>query len=276
MKLKLKRIRNNTGSKPYVTHRGVRIELTQHGEELFDEVIADKFLEAYPGVVVEAEEDFGTVAQATPEPKKIWVANVTGDPDAPDNIMVRQWIKKAWTTVPIENTAKHAVALREWAEGPMVEYTARDGTLEALNMPGHYVTIPAYKRVEMEAHIANWFMDRTIMSAPKVTGGKRPVKAIFSRKPSQFEPDSSWELDEIVDYLCLVDPDAPEQKGEDELQENYKKAKLTEEEVDVRLGEAKREVLRRLYFRLVNPEFRLPTRKEFKAFQKTREIEAGA
>jgi hypothetical protein len=263
--MNLKRIYNQTAVTQSISWKGVLLSIKPYEEQLVDPDIADAFLDRCMDFVVTAPDEFATVATMEPEKKTVWIANMTGNPDAPAKIELREWKEKQWQWIQCENPVKNPINLREYALGPMVEYTSKDGVLEALNTPGKYITVPAFQRVEFDSGTAQWFLERSNMSSPVSRSGTFP-KCVVSRKPSNFEPDMSWDLNVMLAYLKFVDPDCKLPRDEQTVTKYMKKK--TAEEVRQALNEEKRLVMKKLYFRLVDPQYRLPTRREFEEFLK--------
>lgn len=248
-----------------IAWKGTQLSIKPYDEQLVDEEIAEAFTERCTGFVVPAPEEFATVATSDNKPQTKWLANMTGNPDAPDAIDLRIWKDKQWQWVSSPNPIKKAVHLKEWANGPMVEYTTKRGVLEAMNTPGHFVTVPAYQRIEMEMGTAEWFMERSLMSSPQSRSGTFP-KVCESRKPTGFEPDMAWDLNAMLAYLKFVDPNVKLPRDEQKVRSNNRRK--TDEEIRQAIHEEKRLVMKKLYFRLVDPQYRLPGRKEFEEFLK--------
>lgn len=263
---KLKRVRNVTGVSQSIVVKGQIVSLGKQEEKQMDSDLADAFIERCAGVVVEVIDDFGAVADAPKKDKTVWVANVTGDPDAPDTVTTRIWKNKHWEETDIKNPVKRPWLLKEEANGGMQEYTDKSGTLMALNLPTFWISLPAYRRIELEEGLANWFLGRQANGLPRTDPHIR--KAIVSRAPGNFEPDISWDLDELNMYLLLLDIDAVRGPSEKAFKaQAYRGGRgrkaPTDGEYQTMLDDQKRLVMKRIYFRLVDPRFRLPDRKEF-------------
>jgi hypothetical protein len=257
-KKKLKAIRNNSGVAQSVMYGGKKITIGPNEERSYVAELADHIIGECAGIVVEVTDDFGASYVEDPT-NTIWIANMTGDPDAPNEVTVKEVQNKKWIDVQIPNPRKHARDVKEWAEGPMVEYTAKDGVLEALNMPGKYITIPPYKRIELDAGMGRWFMERVAMSARRTVDRQDLRLACVSRAPGKFEPSMDWPLDEMRAYLTFADAHAKQVPSEAELRKASKPSEL-----DDVLDDAKRMTMKRIYFRLVNPKCRLPTRQNLR------------
>lgn len=67
-------------------------------------------------------------------------------------------------------------------------------------------------------------------------------------------------------YFRLVDATTDLGIGENELSAKAAKQKWTADKLKEEMRAAKQTLFRRLYFRLVDPAYRLPTRKEFNEF----------
>ena len=92
-----------------------------------------------------------------------------------------------------------------------------------------------------------------------------------SRAPSMFEPKpenaDDWSLNELRAYLQLLDPTAEmgrseEQVGRDAKKRNHRK----DEEIRAHVEEEKSLIMKRLYFRLADPRYPIPTRRDFEEF----------
>jgi hypothetical protein len=251
--------------KQTIIFKGAEVSIAPNDEQLMVEEVANKFLLDCQGLIEEVAEDFGAEYQDN-ESGKLWIANVTGNPDAPSMVQTRLFDSKLkrWVTADIENPIKAPRDLKEWAEGPMEEYTAKDGVAEALNHAGHYVRIPAFRRRQLDAGEVEWFMNRVSNAARAANIPGYPVSvAMISRAPSNFEPDTSWELNDIRMYLRLADPDAIIGPSEEEVLEQAAKDGVEEYEWAQRMNDAKRLEMKRVYFRLINPKYTLPTRATF-------------
>ena len=249
-------IHNLSSIPQFVVHQGVRHSIRAHEEKLFPHDIAEKFISTCVGKVVKATNDFGTPQKDTSVTKTVWLANVTGDPDSPDTVFIKSYDRntKSWGEREIHNPVKDPRPIRYKARGTAQVFTASDGALEAKNIPGRMLELGPYKRVEWPANYGTWFIGMAATPMPQVRGLYLSA-VIASRPPSTFEPDMDWPLDEINCYLSLVDLDAPQGPGEKDI--------LSGPDHDVRVHEAKRIAMKRLYFRLVYPMYRLPTRSEF-------------
>lgn len=144
-----------------------------------------------------------------------------------------------------------------------------------LNLGQKKLSIPAYKRTPLPKNEATWFVYRDAVAA-----GRGKPMSVYSRAPSDFEPDMTWTLDDMRSYLKLTDADAVLGDSEETIERTVKKGrfkKYGQEAIDSAIDDAKRACLKRVFFRLVNPAFSLPTPREFSEFMgdKSSNVEPG-
>lgn len=274
----LKTIKNTLNAPQSIVYKGRQFVLGARDEQTYEAVIANAFLEKCAPIVQEVKMDLGSTWAPELQLKTVWVANVTGNPDAPATIPDRRYDRtlQRYTEVdvPNPNTKAHPVA-REMKGGHR-QYTARDGGLVQESLPSRTWVVPTYRRVPMPEAEANWFLNRDAMCGPSRGA------VIRSRGRSDFEPDMTWLYEDMRVYGRLLDPsmdlgpddakiindvkaevDAAAKEGlwkprkiEVELKERGKEA----------LRSAKQSLFHRMYFRLVNPDYPLPTRSEYNEF----------
>lgn len=264
-------LRNVSGIDQGIVYRGKQLILGKDEEQLMDDDVADEFKRRLGNLVQEAVPEIGGIYEEAEE-SVVWIANMTGDPDASPTVKTKALIGKGqWGTVEIQNPLKEARTLQRTMGGPMVEQMGKAG-VEGLNTFGTVIEVPPYQRRKLPVHIAKWFLGRNSHSTPGA--------AIKSRPKSNFEPDMKWELDETRLYLELVEPGI----SADKLGQTYKKIKAdvgrmrksSEEELRRRVRAAKEMLMKRLHRRLADPRYRLPTQEEFAEFKAQRlEDDAG-
>jgi len=256
-----KRIKNISGVEQSIVFNGKQLTIGKRDEMEMDDEVADTFLDRCEGFVVEAIEIGGIVEED--EESVIWVANMTGDPDAratvPQKVLVG---KGSWGTQEVTNPLKEAREIRRQMQGAMVEQMGKAG-LEGLNLLPITISVPPYQRRKLPTHIGKWFLQRSAMGTPGAV--------IKSRAKSNFEPDLKWELDDMRVYLQLVDSSVT---GHD-LGATFKKLKSEvsrqrkggEEELRKKVRAAKEILMKRLHKRLADPRYRLPSKSEFDEFK---------
>jgi hypothetical protein len=261
----LVRLRNNTGVAQNIVHEGRQIIMGPHEENDFVKAVADKFLEIRAPLVGIVEDEIGGVYEEQ-APDIVWVANMTGNPDAPDQVKAKLFVNRHWQMTDTDNPNKAPRPLVLRCDMGMREYIAKDGATEALNLGKQEIRIPPYKRRPMPSSKARWWLNRDATGEPHFRGA-----SIKSRAPTAFEPSpeniDDWSLDDLRAYLKLMDPVADlgrseEQVTKDAKKRNHRKA----EEIKAHVEEEKALTMKRLFFRLVNPVYPIPTRAEFNEY----------
>ena len=259
--MELKTVKNVTGAPQSIVFRGQQFTVGAFGEETFEQDIAGKFIDVCGPAIIDVTEKLGATYAPELVEQTTWVANMTGDPDAPPTVMDRRvGPDKKWTDVAVTNPNAAPRDVGREMKGGHRAYIARDGGLVQLSLPSTHWNIPPFRRRPMPKIAANWFLNRD------AHGGAGRGAAIESRPQSDFEPDMSWKLDDMRVYLRLLDPEAPLGYGEDELSKQAAKKKWDVKQAAEELRKAKQLCFKRLYFRLVNPAYRLPTKAEFTEF----------
>ena len=260
--IKTKTIKNTSGVQQSVVYRGSQFILQPYDEATYDVVIADLFLEMCAPIVVDTTERIGDTYAPEFQRSTKWLANMTGDPDAPDEVEQTLVDKdtRRWRKLKVPNPNKAARTISRVKYGGQIQYTARDGGLVNQTAPAKTLEVPPFRRRALPIEEAEWFKNRDGLSSS-------PGAVIFSRPPSDFEPDMSWPLDRMRSYAQFLDQSAGARgvlgPSEEDLVaratgEGFSKVQLAEE-----LRKAKQSLMRWLYFKLVNPDCRLPTRIEF-------------
>ena len=258
-------LRNNTGVPQSIVFNGKQIILEASQEKDFIQAVADKFVEMRSPLVSAVEEDIGGVYEEE-DNGLIWVANVTGNPDAPDKIKAKMFVDRRWQMVEVDNPKKEPRLLSNKFDMGMKSYIAKDGALEALNLAKKTIQIPAYKRRALPANEAKWWLNREAMSEPHCRGC-----SIKSRPPTEFEPNpknvDDWSLDDLRAYLKLMDPGAEMGRSESSVvSEAKKRGHRKPEEISAHIEEEKYLITKRIYFRLVDPQYSVPTKSQFLEF----------
>lgn len=283
MKAKKLRVYNQSPKPVQVNVRGQLVVLGPFEEALYDAELARLFMHKHPGIVKEANFFDKKAAMQFEMPKTIWVANMTGDPDAPKTIKKKEFVKRHWEVVEYDNPTLHPRPLKEEALGEWVEFKDRGGFLSSDRKNGKVYELPPYRRLEMLAPQGDWFLSRCMNASEVDKNNHRIPVAILSREPSDFEPDMEWNLDEMLAYLQYIDASAVRADSEADVVKKMRRRKnIKQTEIEDKIEEEKRLCMKRLYFRLVDPKIPLPTRQEFVAWRNgieeadTSEVEAVA
>tara|TARA_Y100000310_G_scaffold119905_1_gene118646 strand:- start:1886 stop:2809 length:924 start_codon:yes stop_codon:yes gene_type:complete len=255
-------LRNNTGVPQSIVYKGQQIVLDASAESSFDEEVAKKFIENRSPLVSLVEE---TPDSYDGGAEMIWVANFTGNQDLPETVNVKQWASGRWTHAEIPNPRREVRVIERFMDQGMQGYTARDGVFEFNNLPKTRFRLPPHTRRAFPKNLANWSLKRDAISDLRGSIMK-------SRAPTLFEPDESWSLDDARGYLRLIDPSANVGPSESDVAR-----KAAQDPEAVRAGDsgvrayvtnAKKTILRRLFFRVADPQYHLPTREEFNEFMR--------
>lgn len=258
---------NTTNDDLYVMDKGQQIFLPAYGEESFPNAMAESFLSKYPGKVVHATELQVGDQSVVQKPRTIWIANMTGNPDCPELLDAKEWRKKSSggpRDVEIPHPARAPRPLKEKMLGTWVERQDGYGNLTADRGPSRTLTVPPYQRVEMPYAQGRWFLRRVSAAAMSINSRQNFQLAIAARAPGEFEPNGSWDLDELRGYMRFIDRGAPLPDTEADIRKKLKKSKARQDEIEFRISKEKRELLKRLFFKVVNPDGpTLPSREEF-------------
>src|SRR3990172_5871297 len=261
---KIIRIRSKTDKKLGATLEGAQFVLNGREERSFPLKVAQLFLSKYPGQVAEAEASFGKVADAPQTPRTYWVANMTGNPELPDTVTIQDRVKgtSGWHQewIDVANEIRAARDLVFWMQGPMKEFNSPTGVM-ARNMPATKILIPPYQRVEVDSN-TGLTISTSMGHGGQLTRDHGRLRAMIeSRPPAEFEPVVTMPLDELRCYLKLCDAEALVGPSEADLK--HATGDVPDETWEQVLYDAKFDLLRRIYFRLVDPAIPLPSRLEF-------------
>jgi hypothetical protein len=257
----LKTIKNTSAVAQSIIFKGLQFVLQPFDEQTFDAAIADKFLELCAPLVSDATSNIADTYAPDLQLETVWVANMTGSPEAPDKIEVSTFTKnRRWEKLAIPNPNKDARTISREMKGGHRQFFGKDGGMIQESLIGKVYAAPPYRRTPMPKVVADWFLMRDA-NAHDSRGA-----VIKSRPPSSFEPDMHWPLAEMRTYLRLIDPMCKLPMGDDELKGRAVQEQWTEQQAKEELRKAKHECLKILYFRVVDPKYRLPTREEFAEF----------
>jgi hypothetical protein len=276
--IQLKTIRNTTGVPQNLIYRGRQFILGPNDEQTFEQAIADAFLEKCAPMVTTVQTELGAAWAPELQKKTIWVANMTGNPDAAPTVKDRRYDRTSmkYQEVDVVNPNLKPHPISREMKGGHKQYTARDGGLVQEAVASKIWVIPQYRRVPMPEEAAEWFLNRDAMQGPSRGA------VIRSRERTAFEPDMSWQYNDMQNYARLVDPSMNVGPSDAELAKTVKaevdllakEHEWTSRKIENELRErgkealrrAKNELYQRLYFRLVNPDYPLPTRTEYNEF----------
>lgn len=241
---------------------GIQHTIYAHEVRAFPDGLAKMFLDQHPRFVHIQRK---TEIHLKPDERAVWIANVTGNPHAKDEVDVSKIVdgKERWNRIP--NPHRKPQALKFRMHQDQIWYGPPDDR-KCLNPAPFDVHIPPYERVQLSANMADTILNRSMfVSAVEEKGKVRPCRA-----PGQFEPNVTWQLDDIRMYANIVDGKLFSLEA---LETTYK-AEASYAGDKNAIAEAKLALLHALFFCLIDDAFSLPTREGFE--RKRNEVFAKA
>ena len=264
-------VRNQTAIEQYIIVEGKRESLAPYQTRVFDEALAQAFLAQRPGFVVEEKIEVGATNTVSIQQETGWIANVTGNPDLPE--LVNKWNDRSKANELVPNPKRVPLVLKHTMGGgqELIRISGEE-TSRAL-APVEYTFAPFARRA-LPKHVADFCMARDALNSGVLRGGLS-----WSRAPSGFEPaspnDQAWSYSDMQVYLGLVDSGAVIGPSEPELKEWFASRRWDAIEHALSLThntnrtetsimqDARTLLFKRLFFRLADPRYKLPTREEF-------------
>ena len=255
-------LKNNTGVPQSVVFKGQQIILDADAQKSFDSDVAEHFLSNRSPLVSKVEEKPDAYETGT---EMVWLANFTGNKDLPETVSVKMWASGRWTWADVPNPLREPYVVERFMDGGMREYTAKDGAPEAHNLAKTRFRLPPFTRRLYPKNLAQWSLRRDAVSESRGS-------IVKSRAPSMFEPTESWNLDDVRGYMRLIDPSAKIGPSESEVRsqaaQDPEAIRAGESGLQAYVDDAKRLMLQRVFFRVANPDYHLPTREEFSEFMR--------
>lgn len=252
--------------------QGKRYELTPMGTAgatmPVTEGAAKAIIDHYGKDHVRVIDDSSTTAYKAPEVEKttVWLANISGDPDAPAQIVVdyvREGEKKGQPIMGVNPDAlPHPVTVRCYAGKGQVITTVEGGQRNAYTHRKKVFTIQPFEVKEFPITIARQFELREQAKGPGAT-----LSVIRSRDQRElFRPTMKWELNHMRYWFMLASPDGmnPEKHGPSEAE--VLAATPDEDEQPMALHEAKLTLWKRCFVLCAQQDFPLPTEKDLEKF----------
>jgi hypothetical protein len=181
--------------------------------------------------------------------EKVWIANFTGNPKAPEHLVVERYSKEHKRNMPTqtENPKREPVIIKQMMMGNQVNIGD-----QRYNSPPVKIQIPPYDRVLVPSSVAQWLEGRDGMAEPEFRG-----KVGRCRGPSNWEPNISWPLHEVMFYGSMI--------GGDDLPLDKKEFVEAKDGALEDAFAVKAELLKVLFFYLINEQIALPSETAFKA-----------
>lgn len=185
--------------------------------------------------------------------KKIWIANVTGNPAAKKQITIMETDKKTGLSTPFhrDNPLAMAVTVSQRMQQGQVPMMDQQGGDNVLNLPAILIKIPPATRIQAPVSIATWLLTMDETQDDEHARG-RLVKC---RAPTEYEPNESWDYDDIRLY-------AREMQAPIDLKKAFPPASSFKANGT---DKAKEELLHALFFYLIDERYTLPPRAAIEA-----------
>lgn len=210
----------------------------------------------------------------------MWIANVTGSPFIPktfkNKVVKREKTAAGVVTTEIDeeipNQAAVAATLK-WSldvgQGldPYGRFQPVPGQRSDFNVLPYPMSLKPRTRRIVSTLVGRWILEQDTIGGPEMSG-----KVIECREPTSFEPTMQWPLNHILFYAQMVDEPGFSNKIAAEIVKECDKDSATRASVlaisqvmaDPELHEVvKDKLLDRLFYRLVDRRFALPTQKAF-------------
>jgi len=276
MQSKVVRLYNRSAAPCSILVQGNQLTIGSYCEMPVVDEVAEAFVAKYPQAVEVVNENSIAPVQVIEKPKTVWVANVTGDPRYPAKVPARLFKDKHWTREMVDNPVLKPMPLSATEMPDWSEYMSASGLMSKRTGTKRWLLNP-FRRMEMQPAKAAWFLNHM----PKVEVVGSPIHILAARvcrAPTDFEPDHTWEYDDLIAYMHYIDTLAALPQTETKIRAASKRTKLTDEQVEEKIADEKRKLLTRLYYYVVDPKVAIPSRKEFAEYlhgQRGTEVQAS-
>ncbi len=253
-------LRNKTQMPKAIVHDGRQHVIQGHEEASFEAPLAMKFMQMHPSAVdrVDMADVLNNEEDSRPD-DEIWIANMTGDPDAPEMLTGQRFdrVTMKYDSVNVPNPIKDPRPVKLKALGSERFYIDKNGEPSSTLSPAQLVHVEPYQIKKYYGNLGRWALKRAKGSA--LLGAATLIR---SRPYPEFRPTSKWELSDIHLWLKMCKPDIPIPKTEKQLKANPKKT-----DIPKLLHDAKLRALRQVFFCIANPKVVLPSKEDFEDFK---------
>lgn len=248
-------LKNRAADDQAIHYKGNRIVMKGRAEEAFPPDIARVFVEQCHGIVVELPTNLGVRAEFQ-RPETTFIANWSGNPDAEPTRKAKRFNKdlKVWQLVDEANPFYSPQFIFREIGGTQSQTMSLAGQEMTFNHPKTCLEFPPYQIRELPKQKADMILSQEALVPDNLRGLLREVPA-----PSTFQPDMSWPLDDMRDYMGWMDPLGKKGVNQATLERKYGKNKIT---LETNVLKAKRELMQRLFFRIYDKKFHRPTKGE--------------
>lgn len=198
-------------------------------------------------------------------PRTTFLANMTGDPDAPELVPTGEIYVNKQTG---ERTAERASNRNKVAQDLAYEVFGGDeivrnkyGQAFTVTHPPRTYTVPAFGQIEVPTEVADTLLIKDSNRARYMQGA-----IIKSRDLSgQLVPKASWSLDELRMYVMLIDPRAEAGPTEAAFRKEQEAKGELAGAIQLQINRLRKDAWRRGQLRAMNPQYRIPTQAEFES-----------
>jgi hypothetical protein len=181
----------------------------------------------------------------------MWLANMTGNPILPKELKVEQTDRKTGIVSFITkvNPLAQAVTVGQRYGQGQAHGTETDGSPTLINLPAVWIKIPPITRVRAPISIGKWLL---MMDGDQEADCRG--RLIACRAPTEFEPNESWDYDDMRLFAQLMDAPIDTKKA-------YPPARELKNAVD----EYKEKLFNNLFYFIVDERYQLPPKHAFDA-----------
>lgn len=262
MSVNLIAYRNKTRDKLHLLVGAEKFEVGPLDEILFTATEAELAEIKYGDVLEKVPEGgLGTLQKDRDPEAPIYIANMSGNPDAPEKIATGTHKNKMTGLEEIRYEMNMLAVPRDyhiWRRPKPERVTIGSSTVDR-KLPKKKYSVEVGKVTPFAPKLAGAFF-RSAASLNKNAQGW----IIASRPQDFYKPDDTWAYDEIVMWLDLVKHDfhASEYPTEGTIRQDAGGEVRAERKV----YEAKRDMLKRVFFVAADPQYVIPSRSEFEAY----------
>ena len=132
-----------------------------------------------------------------------YIANLTGNPHEPEELTKTQFDRQRGLDMPytVPNPMRVARPVEYEMQGEQVVKAGEGGVKYTLSTPPKRVKIPPMVRLPVPRSSAEWLIRRDAQCEEGYRGS-----VVECRGPSDFEPNESWTIDDVLLYMKLMDP----------------------------------------------------------------------
>jgi hypothetical protein len=264
--MKYVRIRNNSREFLASVYQGQAVRFEPAGQvgcvrDLLPDV-AEKVLRDLGDKVAILEP--GKSADLTPDKfygDSMWLANLTGDPDAPEKVPVGQRENKVTGQMEELLAPNPKASPQHISEhmGQVEKFVSKQGVTFTTTIPTPAVNLAPYERIKVPKAIA-----KTVLLRDRSRGVHAGL-VIEARPPLPNDPSMDWDLEKLNAYFMLIEPTALA-FGELVTEDSLRAKHPGQAAFELALYDAKFKMWSRCYLRAVNPRYSPPTTEDINLF----------